>query len=98
MQEAKASATVIETELKKVEESIESLVDRVVNTAVPSLVATYEKRIQMLEDEKIVLREKIAKCGRKLPDFDKTFRTAMDFLGNPCVLWSSKRIEDKERC
>ncbi len=49
----------------------------------------------MYEEEKIVLSEKITNCGSKLPDFDKSFRTAFDFLENPQKLWASERLEDK---
>ncbi|MFQ5443023.1 MAG: hypothetical protein ACE5EK_00260 [Nitrospinales bacterium] len=51
--------------------------------------------IKQLEEEKILLSEKIQNCGRPLQGFDDTFRTAMMFLGNPRILWASERIEDK---
>jgi site-specific DNA recombinase len=41
------------------------------------------------------VNEKIAQCGRPVRSFDETLRTALDFLGNPCKLWDSARLEDK---
>lgn len=50
------------------------------HTDVPSIVAAYEKRIRDLEERKIVLAERIANCGRALPDFDSALKTPLDFL------------------
>lgn len=61
----------------------------------PSIVATYEKRIRDLEERKIVLAERITNCGRALPDFDDALKTPLDFLRNPGNLWDSPRLEDK---
>lgn len=82
-------------QLRKLDTSIEQLVDRVVETDSPALIKTYEQRIQKMEAEKAELSEKVASCGRPLKSFDDTFRTAMQFLANPCYIWESDRIEDK---
>ncbi len=34
--------------------------------------------------------EKIAQCGRPVKDFEEIYRTALDFLGRPCELWSER--------
>ncbi len=47
------------------------------------------------ESRKALLGERIANCGRPLPDYDETFRTAMEFLANPYKLWVSDRLEDR---
>lgn len=44
------------------------------------MITNYEKQIQFLEENKIILREKIANCGRPIKDFDETFRTAKTSL------------------
>ena len=85
----------METELKKLDKSIGQFLDRVVETDSATLVKTYESRIRKLEEEKVELRERVASCGRPLKSFDDTFRTAIQFLANPCNLWESERIEDK---
>ena len=48
-----------------------------------------------LEEQKIVLSEKVANCGRPLRGFDETLRTSLDFLASPWNLWASERLEDK---
>ncbi len=69
--------------------------DRVIAAKSPALITAYETRIQELEDQRLVLEEKISKCEAKLPDFDKTYKTAIKFLENPHKIWASERPEDK---
>jgi site-specific DNA recombinase len=49
----------------------------------------------MLQLEKEIMQEKIAKCSRPIRDFDESFRTSMDFLANPHQLWATGRMEDR---
>ena len=81
--------------LDEVEKQTEQLLDRIVSTDTPTLIKAYEARIRKLEDEKLTLGERIANCGRPVRTFEDTYRTALDFLSNPWILWSSSRIEDK---
>ncbi len=85
----------IESELHKLNRQSEQLMDRIVETENLTLIHSYEKRMQKLEDQKAVLHEKMAKCGSALPDYNESFRTAFSFLGNPYELWASERLEDK---
>jgi site-specific DNA recombinase len=85
----------LDAERSTIERQVEQFLDRIADTDVPSIVATYEKRIRDLEERKIVLAERIANCGRALPDFDDTLKTSLDFLRNPGNLWDSARLEDK---
>ncbi len=55
----------------------------------------YETRIHKLEEQKIIVSEKIANCGRPVRGFEETLRTSLNFLGNPLKLWVSERLEDK---
>ncbi|MCY7297395.1 recombinase family protein [Alteromonas sp. a30] len=87
-------ASNVET-LKGIESKIEKLVARVIDTESPTLISTYEKSIQELERKKAEVDEKIKNCGRPLPDFETTFRTAMNFLENPHKLWLSDDIKHK---
>ena len=60
-----------------------------------TLITAYEARIQDLEDQWLVFKEKIAKCGTALPGFDKIYRTAIKLFKNPHGLWVSDKQEDK---
>ena len=56
-----------------------------------------ERRMRYGTDtaQKLVLREKIANCGKPIASFDQTYRTAMGFLENPQKLWASDQLEDR---
>ncbi|MAN73356.1 MAG: recombinase [Henriciella sp.] len=82
-------------ELVEIERDIERLVDRTLETKNSTLAKRYEDRIGDLETRKLVLAEKQSKIGQPQSTFERTFRTAMRFLSNPLILWSSKRLEDK---
>ncbi len=92
---AKSRAKGLELELKKTEQSVALLVDKLIETDSATLSAVYENRIKALEEKKAELREGIDRCGRPAQSFDQTFRTAMGFLANPYKLWISERIEDR---
>ena len=47
------------------------------------------------EQKKIALEDQIARCGIPLAPFDESFRTAMDFIGNPQKMWVSESLDDK---
>ncbi len=90
-----ARARSLKTKLAGTERQIEQFLDRIADTATPSVITAYENRITKLEREKLEIKERIAKCGRPVRDFDSTLRTALEFLGNPYKLWASGRLEDQ---
>lgn len=92
---AKLQAQAMKSEAKKVDQSIQQYLDRIIETEDKSVIKAYESRVQSLNVEKTALQEKIANCGRPLVDYDTTFRTAQLFLENPFILWDSERLEDK---
>lgn len=92
---ARQEADTIRRNLLQVERKAEQFFERIVEADNPILITAYEKKIRQLEEEKIVLDEKIAQCGRPLQSFDETFRTAFSFLSNPHQLWVSDRLEHK---
>lgn len=88
-------AQTMETQLLVLEERMEKLLNRLVETDNRTAIQKYENEVTRLEGDKILIREKIEKCGRPLEPFEDCFRTAMTFLANPCYYWSSDRLEDK---
>lgn len=85
----------MKTQINKIEKQVEQLLNRIMDVNSQTVINAYEQRIQTLEAEKVELLEKIKKSGRPVRGFDKSFRTAMQFLANPCILWNSERFEDK---
>lgn len=82
-------------EVRQIERQVEQLLDRIIATDNAALITTYEKRITALEEQKALLRENAQNRGRPLESFDRTLRTALDFLANPRKLRPSERLEDK---
>lgn len=85
----------LKAQLRAVEKKVEQLLDRVVEATSASVVAAYERRIKELETERAVMRDRMAGSGKPLKSFGETYRTALDFLSNPCNLWKSDRMEDR---
>ena len=85
----------LKTELAKVNQQIGRLLDRIATSDIASVTRAYETRIRNLEEQKLLIGEKMAKCGRPVRHYDEILRTALDFLGNPWKLWASDRMEDK---
>jgi len=92
---AKTDAVSIQKEIQQIDRKVGQFLDRIVETDSPALITTYENQVRKLEEQKLILKEKIQNCGRPLDSFDETFRTAFGFLSNPCKLWESDRLEDK---
>ncbi|MBN9304900.1 MAG: recombinase zinc beta ribbon domain-containing protein [Devosia sp.] len=87
--------TLWEQELRQLNGQVEQLLDRAVEATSSQLAAAYERRIHDLELRKAVLNEKIATTTQTGPSFGRTYRTAFEFLANPCRLWRSERVEDR---
>jgi hypothetical protein len=75
---------------------IDHLLDRIAQSDVPAVLSAYERRIRLLEEEKLVIEDRISAAERAQPQsFDATLRTAVEFLLSPCKLWKSEHIKDK---
>ncbi|WP_131522903.1 hypothetical protein [Nitrobacter sp. Nb-311A] len=79
----------------KIEKQVAALLERILDASLPSVIAAYENRIQTLEAEKLLIRDRMTETTRPAQDFDKTVRTALGFLASPWNLWRSERLEDK---
>ncbi|MEZ5849034.1 MAG: hypothetical protein R3D68_00095 [Hyphomicrobiaceae bacterium] len=61
----------------------------------PSVISTYEERVRKLEDEKLLVKDRMANLARPASSFEYTLRTALDFLADPPNLWSTGRPTDR---
>ncbi len=96
VEQAQVQAKALSAQMTKIEKQVAQLLDRILDASLPSVIAAYEDRIRKLEEERHVIRERIALADGPAGRFDETFRTAMDFLANPWKLWSSGRLEDRQ--
>ena len=92
---AKADSGLMQNELKVIEQKVERILERIVETDNLTLITTYENKVRKLEEEKVAVNEKIKNCGRPLKTFDEAFEPAFRFLSNPYKLWESNSLEDK---
>ncbi len=84
-----------ESEIRKLGDKIEQLMDRLVETDSDSMIKAYETRIKKLETDRAVLVEKSGQSLRPMRSFDAALRTSLDFIAKPHKLWSSGRLSDR---
>lgn len=82
-------------EVAAMEKKISMMLDRVMAAESATVIKRYEHEIEKLEREKLIVAERTARCGTVAPDYDATFRTAFEFIGNPWKLWQNGTFEDK---
>ena len=87
-----ADKRLIRTERNKLDTQIEGILDRVVDADSPTLISAYEKRIEKMEREKLILDEKLETRGKTLHPFEQMFEHALQFLSNPWKLWKSGNL------
>lgn len=93
--QAENQVKALSAHLVKTDRQVQQLLERILDTSVPSVIAAYEDRIRTLEADKTVLKEKIIDTRRPKTNFDTALRTALEFLSSPWILWNSPRFEDK---
>ncbi len=84
-----ADKRVIRSERSKLQKQIDGLLDRIVEADSPSIITAYEKRIEKMEREKLILDEKLSKQRPKAHTFEQLFEHACEFLSSPWKLWES---------
>ncbi|MEO1243769.1 MAG: recombinase family protein [Pseudomonadota bacterium] len=79
----------------EIDNQVSGLLDRIVEATNTRVVAAYEKKIDDLEKEKLILKEKLEVEAMEHRPFNEMFELAMRFLANPCILWNSDKFEHK---
>ena len=82
--------------LTAIENKIANLIERVVDTTQTALVTAYESQITKLETERLIKQEQLQQLSVqnviRLPDYDVSSRTALGFLLNPLIYWTSGNV------
>ena len=84
------------SEISLLDKKVGNFMDRICSTDSPTLINTYENHVKKLEEQKLVLGERISANDNNHEDFDKTFRTAFEFLSNPHKHWVYGDLYDKK--
>lgn len=92
---SKEEKTHLRVEISNVEKKVSQLLERIMDAENTTVIKAYEGKLDSLERKKLILREKIEKCGTPIRDYQSSFQTALKFLANPWNLWETGRIEDR---
>lgn len=84
-------------QISAIDKQIDGILDRIVQSSVPTVISRFEERVRELEEEKLRLVERKAQSGRPASNYEDTLRTALAFLANPWNLWKSDRLEDRKK-
>ncbi len=93
---AQAFARNLKRAIAEADTQIGQLLDRIVSASSDTVVQAYEQRIAKLEREKLTLAERLQASAKPQRPFEEMFELALGFLANPCNLWGSERLEDKQ--
>ncbi len=80
-------------QIKAADQKIDGLLDKLLEVDSSTVIKACEKKIEKLERDKLVLKEKAANCSGSSGSFEKVFELASRILANPCNLWLSRHIE-----
>ncbi|GMG83030.1 hypothetical protein LNKW23_22430 [Paralimibaculum aggregatum] len=81
--QADRGAAQIEKEIAAIEAKTGQLVERLIETDSPTLIAAHEAQIVKLEEQKMALADRGASSGQPRMTFEAVSRTALTFLANP---------------
>lgn len=84
-------------QISAIDKQIDGILDRIVQSSVPTVISRFEERVRELEEEKLRLVERKAQSGQPASNYEDTLRTALAFLANPWNLWKSDRLEDRKK-
>ena len=85
----------LEQGIVKLDQTVDQLLDRVVDAENPAVINAFEKRIELLHKDRIILEEKIANCGQPVKPYERMYRTSLEYLANPLKIWALGGFEEK---
>ena len=91
----KDEVATLKQEIVATDKRIGQFLERIVESDSPAVIDAYERKVEELQREKLVLAEKTTRCGTVAKDYDETFQTAFSFLSNPWNLWENGTFEDR---
>ena len=83
LSQAEAQRTEWQSQLKASEKQVEELLDRIIHAKSDSVVAAYEKRIDKLEREQIVLAERVSKTVPPKGRLEECMELPLKLLSRP---------------
>lgn len=93
IERAKEARGLLAKQMDKAEQSINQLLDRIVETNNPRVIQTYETKIDALECEKLVIAEKLETTGKPSRPYSDLFELTLKFIANPGILWGFRQSD-----
>ncbi|MET3600108.1 DNA invertase Pin-like site-specific DNA recombinase [Martelella mangrovi] len=87
--QAKARKDELQSQIGHTEDQMENLLDRIVETTNPTVIAAYEARITKLEREKIVLSERASKMLPPKGRLEEMIELSLKFLSSPWNIYKN---------
>ncbi|EEB84752.1 resolvase [Roseobacter sp. GAI101] len=87
--QVKAVRDDIHKQMKDLDKQLDGLLDRIVETSNPTVIAAYEKKIMKLETEKQILLDKLDQKAKPNHTFEQMFELSMAFISNPWNIWKN---------
>ncbi len=82
----------LKRELTKLENQIDGFLNRIVDASSPSVITAYEKKIESLETQKLLIEDKLQNGSQPRYTFDELIELTCDFLASPWNLWRSGQL------
>ncbi len=87
LSQAKDGRKLLTSQIKEIDSQIEALLDRIVEASSASVVGAYEKRIEKLERDKLVLAEKASQSVPPQGRMEEVLDHALAFFSNPWTIY-----------
>lgn len=82
--------------IAQIDKQLDGLLVRIVETDNPSVIAAYEKKIEKLETDKVLLADKRGQNAQPKHTLDEIFELSMQFLANPWNIWVNGNLTLKK--
>lgn len=89
IEQGKASLGQLRVQLADLTKQADRLLERIIESDNASVITAYERKIAAIENEKLLVSEKLAEQGKPQHAFDDLFELALRFLSSPWDLWTS---------
>lgn len=90
--QAKRIATSGKREITRLDQEIETILDRIMSASNETIIRRYEDKVEELEKRKALMLENMSKQAEPKGAFDEKLELALGFLANPFKLWKNGNI------
>ncbi len=90
--QATHSRKTLRADMLRIEKQIEAFAERIIESASDAAINAYERKIDKLENERLLAEEKLAKGPQLKATKPELIELSLRFLANPWKLWASGNI------